>query len=153
VKRAILHDGTELEFPAGTSDQEVQRAVRQRMGLPPPEPTPDEMRVQQHGEIMSGLQSVVARVDGTLRMCAELANRLAQNSHAGNVELASAVRETRTDLSPLGREISALTDAFESLNVAVRSFAERVVTALEAPKEIIKDKAGKPVRVEIVKEK
>jgi hypothetical protein len=69
------------------------------------------------------------------------------------VELASAVRETRTDLSPLGREISALTDAFESLNVAVRSFAERIVTALEAPKEIIKDKAGKPVRVEIVKEK
>jgi hypothetical protein len=107
---AELPDGTVLEFPPGTSQDVIQRAVRQRMGVPAPQaPQPERGGfLQTVGDIGAGAVRGAGSIGATLLAPVDVAKDL----YAGRGLSLQSNRERRQAMDEGLRSLGANPDSF-----------------------------------------
>lgn len=133
MKYAKLHDGQMLAFDPATPDEAIAAHVKKRIGS------------QSSGDMASA----------ALAQLSQLAGHLSQSGQAG----ASAHQNGVAALNMAAQACQAMCNAMkamqdqhaqdiEKLIASHKSDISRLVSAITAPKKIVRDKNGKPVGVE-----
>lgn len=130
MKIARLPNGELMEFPPDFPDDEMDRAVRQKLGVPEP-PDPNQM-------LMQLLQAVMQQMDMMTQQMAQ--SQAAQQASAQ--QLAQMLAEVASVAAANGQAQA------QSAQVIAQGF-ERLERAYTAPRSIVTDKAGKPVGMKI----
>lgn len=143
MKRARLHDGTEMEFPDGTPDNIVQMTVKKHLGVKP-EPDPASVR---HDETMAMQHDHVAVLSSISRAVAHSAEKvsgaLGKLDGIGKLDELTGIKEC---LQECTHEIVL---AMGRLAASIDRASRDVTKAVTAPKEIVRDKFGKPVSIKV----
>jgi len=123
MKIARLPNGEMMEFPPDYPDDEMDRAVRQKMGVPE-EPSETELVMQLIQQLTQQLVAVQAQIVEGQRQHQEV---IAQLVH--------------------GQQLAAQSQ--QQATVALKQSIDQLAAAYAAPRTIIKDGAGKPVGLKI----
>ena len=130
MKIARLPTGELMEFPPDLPDDEMDRAVRQKLGVPEP-PDQGQMLVQL-------IQAVMQQMD---MMTQQLAQSQAAQQ-ASTQQLAQMLAEVATMAAANG-------EAQTQSAAAIAQGFMRLEQAYTAPRTIVTDKSGKPLGMKI----
>ena len=130
MKIARLPTGELMEFPPDLPDDEMDRAVRQKLGVPEP-PDQGQMLVQL-------IQAVMQQMD---MMTQQLAQSQAAQQ-ASTQQLAQMLSEIASVAAANGQAQA------QAAQVLAQGF-DRLEAAYLAPRNIVTDKSGKPLALKI----
>lgn len=130
MKIARLPTGELMEFPPDLPDDEMDRQVRSKLGVPEP---PDQGQM-----LMQLLQAVMQQMG---MMSEQLAQ--AQAAHDANAQQLAQM------LAELAQLTASGTQAQQASAQAIAQGFERMEAAYTAPRSIVTDKNGKPLALRI----
>jgi uncharacterized protein YdiU (UPF0061 family) len=140
---AVLPTGERIEFPVETPDHEIHKAVRQRMGLPPPAGTSEQLVTQALQVMQQSHAELLGRLDDMTRILAQATHGVfgqevaSSNRHAVDTmgQLAVMLRDSASQSEQTGRQLADLASRVEGA-------AHKIHGAMTATKKAVKEKDG-----------
>lgn len=112
MRTAVLHTGETMQFPDDTPDHMIHKAVRAKMGLPPPPPTNEEI-----------VNTSIAAMHALLRQMGVVADM---------------IRQASQNVAQAAESVSGVDAGVQNLLSSVESLARTI----QAPKRAVRNKDG-----------
>lgn len=126
LRTATLPSGEVLHFPADTPDEHMHMKVRERMGLPPPEPPVDPVAVAQ--------EASMASVQSSQQLAAHVAQSVQQ--------LTGQIGQVIAHLGQVAQGLHAAVTHLTQVSQSTAAASQAVANALTAKKTVTKGKDG-----------
>lgn len=143
MPKALLHDGTVLDLPAGTTPEQAKAHVKIALNKKAKEKADQENRERSQREQKDeanhkeGIQATQAIAKSMVDGMGTIGKRLEQSTKALD------------SLGDIGASIEMLAKNIASLEKAVVSSTESIIKVLKAPRKIMHSAKGKPLGMQI----
>lgn len=128
MRTAILHTGERMDFDDTTPDHVMHKAVRARMGLPPPVPTSEELMTNALGAVQSHSEQMNAHNE----QLAFSIRAMIQAFHAAAQQMAQAAQQFSGAVQHISMLGEGMTGAVQSAAQSAREAGAHIARHAQA---------------------